>query len=102
MSNGDLPARASPANYMVLTMSLGGPAMSLGGPAWFRAGRRHEKGRGRRGSVAGWKSENLTKSEKFKHKSEKFACSRRRSEKFKPKVRNSRVCAGKVRNSNQK
>jgi hypothetical protein len=45
MSNGDLPARASPANYMVLTMSLGGPAMSLGGPVWFRAGRRHEKGR---------------------------------------------------------
>jgi hypothetical protein len=50
----------------------------------------------RRGSVAGWKSDNftgkVTKSEKFKHKSEKF----------KPKVRNSRVRAGKVRNSNIK
>jgi hypothetical protein len=59
------------------------------------------------------------KSEKFKHKSEKFACSCRKSEKFKPKVRNwnikvrnshlragkvrnLRICAGKVRNSNHK
>jgi hypothetical protein len=94
-----------PVNDMVLTMSLGGPAR-------YRAGRRHEKGQpawewaGRRGSVAGWESENftgkVTKSEKFKHKSEKFTCSRRISEKFKPEVRNLRVRTGKVRNWNQK
>ncbi len=42
----------------------------------------------RRGSVAGWKCENLTKSEKFKHESEKFKHVRTKSEKFKRKVRN--------------
>ncbi len=92
MPAGLLPRRpalyhAGPPNDMVNTMSLTG----------WRAPAGH--------CMTCWRA----KSEKFKHKSEKFACPRRKSEKFKPqvrnwniKVRNSRLHAGKVRNSNQK
>ena len=39
------PARAGPTKYMVLTISLGGPAMSLGGPAYGKGRPAWECGR---------------------------------------------------------
>ncbi len=87
MSNGDLPARASPsehANNKVVTMSLGGPAWE--GPA---------------GGVIRLAGVGVGRLEKWEicWISENFAGKVAESEKFEPKVRNWRLRADKVRNS---